>query len=253
MTPHERRRRLRLRRIRITGWTALTSLVVTVVGFLTFFHIVFPADRAATLDVFRDSRVAVEARDRKVVMSPTGDTHSVGVLYFPGARVDPYSYLYPLADVAAQGATVVIVDPLFNMALIDTRGVEELTGDLPAISEWVLAGHSLGGVKACLEASHPSVTHLVLFASYCATDISSLDIDVLQVVGSQDGLLDNDLRLEATSLLPAGEETTLVIPGANHADFGTYGPQPGDGPSAYTHEEMRSLITEAFATSVWGD
>ena len=50
MTPHERTRRLRLRRIRITWWTALTSLLVTVVGFLTYFHIVCPADRAATLE-----------------------------------------------------------------------------------------------------------------------------------------------------------------------------------------------------------
>ena len=252
MTPHERRRRLRLRRIRITGWTALTSLLVTLVGFLTFFHIVFPADRAATLDVFRDSRVTVEARDNRVIMSPTQDPDSVGMLYFPGARVDPYSYLYPLVDIAAEGTTVVIVDPLFNMALIDSRSVGELTRDLPEVSEWVLAGHSLGGVKACLEADHPSVIHLVLFASYCATDISSLDIGVLQIVGDQDGLLDNDLRVEALSLLPAGEDATLVIPGANHADFGTYGPQPGDGPSSYTNEEMRAIITEALTTSVLG-
>ena len=252
MTPHERRRRLRLRRIRITGWTALTSLLVTLVGFLTFFHIVFPADRAATLDVFRDSRVTVEARDNRVIMSPTQDPDSVGMLYFPGARVDPYSYLYPLVDIAAEGTTIVIVDPLFNMALIDTRGVGELTRDLPEVSEWVLAGHSLGGVKACLEASHPSVTHLVLFASYCATDISSLDIGVLQIVGDQDGLLNNDLRVEALSLLPASEDATLVIPGANHADFGTYGPQPGDGPSSYTNEEMRAIITEALTASVLG-
>ena len=252
MTPHERRRRLRLRRIRITGWTALTSLLVTLVGFLTFFHIVFPADRAATLDVFRDSRVTVEARDNRVIMSPTQDPDSVGMLYFPGARVDPYSYLYPLVDIAAEGTTVVIVDPLFNMALIDSRGVGELTRDLPDVSEWVLAGHSLGGVKACLEADHPSVIHLALFASYCATDISSLDIGVLQIVGDQDGLLDNDFRVEALSLLPNGEDATLVIPGANHADFGTYGPQPGDGPSAYTDEEMRDIITEALTTSVLG-
>ncbi|MEK9602575.1 MAG: alpha/beta hydrolase, partial [Pontimonas sp.] len=72
-------------------------------------------------------------------------------------------------------------------------------------------------------------------------------------VGDQDGLLNNDLRVEALRLLPTGEENTLVIPGANHADFGTYGPQPGDGPSSYTNEEMRAIITEALTTSVLGD
>lgn len=253
MTPHERRRRLRLRRIRITGWTALTSLIVTLVGFLTYFHIVFPADRAATLEVYRDDRVSVSASDARVIMSPTGEAHSRGVLYFPGARVDPYAYLYPLSDIAAAGYTVVIVDPLFNMALFDTRGVEELTRDVPAITEWVLAGHSLGGVKACMEASHPSVTGLVLFASYCANDISGLDIEVLQVIGDQDGLLDDALRRDAESFLPPGLHSIVTIPGANHADFGTYGPQPGDGESTQSDRDMRSLITEAFAAQMFGD
>jgi len=253
MTPHERRRRLRLRRIRITGWTALTSLLVTLVGFLTYFHIVFPADRDATLEVFRDDRVQVRPSDARVVMSPTNELLPRGILYFPGARVDPYSYLYPLADIAAAGTTVVVVDPLFNMALVDSRGVEELTADFPAITSWVLAGHSLGGVKACMEASHPAVTHLVLFASYCANDISGLDIEVFQVVGDRDGLLDDSLRREAESLLPAGQYRTFTIRGANHADFGTYGPQPGDGDSAYSDPTMRTMITGALTTHVLQD
>lgn len=253
MTPHERTRRLRLRRIRITGWTALTSLMVTVVGFLTYFHIVFPADRAATLEVYRDDRVQVRSADARVVMSPTGDASARGMLYFPGARVDPYSYLYPLADVAAAGTTVVVVDPLFNMALADTRGVEELTADFPEITSWVIAGHSLGGVKACMEASHPAVTHLVLFASYCANDISGVDIKVFQVVGDRDGLLDDSLRREAESLLPPGQYRTFTIRGANHADFGTYGPQPGDGDSAYSDRVMRTMITGALTTHVLQD
>ena len=253
MTPHERTRRLRLRRIRITGWTALTSLLVTLVGFLTFFHIVFPADRAATLEVYRDDRVQVRASDARVVMSPTEELLPRGLLYFPGARVDPYSYLYPLADIAAAGTTVVVVDPLFNMALADSRGVEELTTDFPDITSWVLAGHSLGGVKACMEAGHPSVSHLVLFASYCATDISNLDISVVQVTGDRDGLLDDSLRQEAESLLPPQGHQTLVIEGANHADFGTYGPQPGDGESTMSNRSMRTILTEVLTTHVFQD
>ena len=252
MTPHERSRRLRLRRIRITGWTALTSLVVTLVGFLTYFHIVFPADRQATLEVYRDDRVQVEARDQRVIMKPSAEALSQGVLYFPGARVDPYSYLYPLADIAAAGTTVVVVDPLFNMALIDSRGVEELTNDFPEITDWVLAGHSLGGVKACMEATHPAVTHLVLFASYCATDISNTPVNVVQVVGNQDGLVDEGLRREAEALLPPGPTTTIVWEGANHADFGTYGPQPGDGVSALDDRAVRDLMTDVFNTHVFG-
>jgi hypothetical protein len=165
MTTLDRRRRLIRRRIRITGWTALTSLLVTIIGFLTYFHIVFMAERDATLEVFRDDRVTLEVISGSLVLSPTGEATTAGVLYVPGARVDPFSYLHPLVDVAASGITVVIIDPLFNMALLDRRNLDELVAVAPSIETWTLAGHSLGGVRACMLADHSRVTGLVLFAS----------------------------------------------------------------------------------------
>jgi hypothetical protein len=253
MTPHERSRRLWLRRIRITGWTALSSLLVTLVGFLTFFHIVFPADREATLEVYRDDRVQVSTSPGAVIMSPTGDATGQGILYFPGARVDPYSYLYPFADVVAEGTTLVIVDPLFNMALLDSRGVEELSSALPGITSWTIAGHSLGGVKACLEADHPLVRSVVLFASYCATDIRARDIQVTQVTGARDGLIDEQQRADAERFLPSGSPPPVIIEGANHASFGTYGPQPGDGVAALSHSEFRVILTDIMRDHLSAD
>ncbi|MBT5576327.1 MAG: alpha/beta hydrolase [Microbacteriaceae bacterium] len=253
MTPHERGRRLRIRRIRITGWTALTSLVVTLVGFLTYFHIVFPADRAATLEVFRDSRVRVEASEGRVVMEPTGESTGRGILYFPGARVDPYSYLYPFADLVAAGNTLVVVDPLMNMALFDPRGLGELTADFSDISTWVVAGHSLGGVKACLEVDNPAVSDLVLMGSFCANDISALDIGVIQIVADRDGLIDESSRRDAEKFLPAQSRRTMTLEGANHASFGTYGPQPGDGTSTLSAAEVRVSLTDILNATVFVD
>jgi len=245
MTRLTAKQRLRRRRIRITGWTALTSLLVTIVGFLTWFHIVFPADRSSTLEVYRDASVVVERMPGVVVMTPEvspASTH--GVLYFPGARVDPYSYLYPLADVAASGVTVVIMEPLMNMALFDQRDLASLTQFAPSVTSWTLAGHSLGGVRACLLADDPRVFSLVLFASYCANDLSGLELDVVLVLADQDGLIDREAVRDSEALLPPGRLTTRVIEGANHASFGTYGPQPGDGESTLSPAQMRAQITE---------
>lgn len=253
MTPHERSRRLWLRRIRITGWTALSSLLVTIVGFLTFFHIVFPAEREATLEVYRDDRVQVSAAPGVVIMSPTGDTTEQGILFFPGARVDPYSYLYPFVDVVAEGHTLVIADPLFNMALLDPRGVDDLTASVPEITSWTIAGHSLGGVKACSEAHHPSVTGLVLLASYCASDLSFRDIPVTQITGTHDGLIDERARAEGERFLPAGSPAATAIAGANHASFGTYGEQPGDGVEALTDAEFRDILTTIMRDHLGAD
>lgn len=252
MTTLEKRRRLIRRRIRITGWSALTSLLVTIIGFLTYFHIVFMADRDATLEVVRDDRVTLEVISGSIVLSPTGEATTAGVLYVPGARVDPYSYLHPLVDVAASGVTVVIIDPLFNMALLDQRTLDELVSLAPAIETWTLAGHSLGGVRACMLADDPRVTGLVLFASYCANDISGLDIPVLQVLASDDGLIDLSAVDEARGLLPAST-TTTTIEGANHASFGSYGEQPGDGVATLTRQQVQESITELMMPLVHSD
>lgn len=247
MTTLAARKRLLRRRIRITGWTALTALLVTVISFLTWFHIVFPADRAATLEVYQDDRVVVTPADGVVIMTPrAAEATATGLLFFPGARVDPFAYLHPFVDVAADGTTVVIVDPLFNMALFDLRDLSTLTAQAPHVTDWVLAGHSLGGVKACMEADHPAVAGLVLLASYCATDMSQLTIPVTDVAASEDGLIDSLARSEARRNLPA-DIVTITLENANHASFGTYGPQPGDGIATLTRDDIRQAMNEVWA------
>jgi len=250
MTTLTAKQRIRRRRIRITGWTALTALLVTILGFLTWLHVVFPAERAATLEVYRDDRVLVTEDSDLIVMTPVTATSSSGVLYFPGARVDPYSYLYPLSELAATGTTVVIMKPTLNMALFDQRDLAALTSPAPHITSWTLAGHSLGGVRACMLASNPKVSALVLFASYCATDISNLELDVVVVTGDQDGLLNQEALRDSLALLPPDRFERILIKGANHASFGTYGPQPGDGLSTLTAPQMRQEITTIVRASL---
>lgn len=251
MSARSEKQRRRLRRIRITGWTALSSLLVTVVGFLVYFHIVFVADRERTLDVFRDDSLKVSVVDTSIVMASNAEQSSRGLLYFPGARVDPYSYLYPLAGIAASGTTVVIMDPLLNMALFDQRTLDELIAVAPGVESWTLAGHSLGGVRACMLAEDSRVTDLVLFASFCANDLTSANVDVLLIEGDRDGLLEQGAVQDSLALLPPGRYEQRVIAGANHASFGTYGAQPGDGETTLTPETMRTEIADIVQS--WWD
>jgi len=183
--------------------------------------------------------------DGVIVMSSTSQVSTTGLLVFPGARVDPFAYLHPFVDIAATGTTVTVVDPLFNMALFDQRSMDELTSHSPSISQWVVAGHSLGGVKACMEADNDQVAGLLLFASYCANDVSGLDIAVVEVLAAQDGLIDTDASRQAQGNLPEGF-VTLTLDEANHASFGTYGPQPGDGVSTLDRDDMRQTMNEVW-------
>jgi hypothetical protein len=241
-------RRLLIRRIRITGWTALSFLLATVVGFLAWAHTVYTADRAQTIDVFRSTQVDVTDRERAIIIQPTSEETLLAdtvLVFYPGGRVDPYAYLPPLAHTAeATGLRVVIPKAPLNLAIADTREVEHLASLAGEHTAIATGGHSLGGVRACLQAGNPLVSHLVLFASYCANDLTETrHLTVLTVLGSLDGLTDPEQVTDAAVLLPGNPET-ITIRGANHASFGAYGPQAGDGPSGISPERMRDQLTE---------
>jgi dienelactone hydrolase len=245
-------RRLLIRRIRITGWTALSFLLATILGFLAWAHTVYAADRAATIDVFQSGQVEIVDRERAIIITPTSDVSSLAdtvFVFYPGGRVDPYAYLPPLAHTAeATGLRVVIAKAPLNLAIADTRDIERLASLAGPHSAIATGGHSLGGVRGCLQAENPQVSHLVLFASYCANDLTSrTNLAVLTVLGSLDGLTDPEQVSDAAVSLP-GTPETVTIRGANHASFGAYGPQSGDGPSRMSSERMHAQLTEVLSS-----
>ena len=237
--------RLVIRRIRITGWSAITALLVTIVTFLTWFHIVLPADRASVDAAFADDRIAVSLSDGIITAAPANAVSTTGMVFYPGAKVDPYAYLPAFRELVADGLTVVIIEPLFNMALFDVTPLADATATAPTVTDWWVGGHSLGGVKACMVAEEESLQGLVLLASFCANDLSATNLEVLQLLGDRDDLTDLTAVAEARELLPSGAEER-VIDGANHASFGAYGPQSGDGEASISKAEGFAALTEAL-------
>jgi len=244
--------RLVIRRIRITGWSAITALLVTIVTFLTWFHIVLPADRAAVDAAFADDRIRVSLSDGVITASPANAESTTGMVFYPGAKVDPYAYLPAFRELVADGLTVVIIEPLFNMALFDLTPLQEATATAPTVTDWWVGGHSLGGVKACMVAEEESLQGLVLLASFCANDLSGTDLEVLQVLGDRDDLTDLTAVAEARTLLPSAAKEH-VIEGANHASFGAYGPQSGDGQASISKPAGFAALTEALTPVLGAD
>ena len=83
----------------------------------------------------------------------------------------------------------------------------------------------------------------MLFASYCANDLSGSALPVLSLAGSEDGLSTPQMIADARHLLPA-DATMIEIPGASHASFGDYGAHPGDGTPTATDAEVRAVVTD---------
>lgn len=194
--------------------------------------------------------VSAEDADQGIVLSPADGESDRGLVFIPGAKVDPWAYAAVLQGLAEDGVTVVITRPWLNLAFFDPRGLDSFTSAAPAVDSWSVGGHSLGGVRACQLAADADA--LVLFASYCSTDLSDSGIPVLSLAGSEDGLSTPEKVDAARDELPADAEM-IEIEGASHASFGDYGPQAGDGVATLSTEDMHAEVTElttAFLDSV---
>jgi len=241
-----RTRRSRGRRVL---WWVLGSLagllIVAVVGVVIWSQVgVMAAEREPLEAVRADERITVTDVPAAIVLSPADGASETGLVFIPGAKVDPWAYAALLAGtVVADHVTVVITKPWLNIAFLDPRPLDTFSGLAPGVGTWSVGGHSLGGVRACQLAD--DADGLALFASYCATDLSDTDLPVLSLAGSEDGLSTPAKITDARSLLPADAEL-VEIDGASHASFGDYGRQAGDGEPTIGDDDMRAVVTEAL-------
>lgn len=97
---------------------------------------------------------------------------------------------------------------------------------------------------AANHADDPSLAGLVLLGAYSASDLSASNLEAIIVYGENDRVLDRDKLQKNASLLPPNS-LMVEIPGGNHAGFGDYGPQEGDGPAAIAPREQQEQTADA--------
>jgi pimeloyl-ACP methyl ester carboxylesterase len=190
-----------------------------------------------------DEDIQIE-NDSLIVFMP--QKPKAGFVLYPGGRVDPVSYAPAAREIAAAGYLVVITPAPLNLAFFAPDQVNAVMRYFPTIEHWIIGGHSLGGVMAANYVSRnpTAVDGLVLWASYPAQtdDLSGLNVPVLSLSGSLDGLSTVEKIQNSLKFLPS---TAIVqtIEGGNHAQFGWYGSQPGDRPALISREEQQAIIT----------
>ena len=175
------------------------------------------------------------------------DNPRVGFVFYPGGKVQPESYAPLMRQCADQEILCVLAAPPFNFALFDIDAAVAVQRQFPDVGAWYIGGHSLGGVAATMcVANHPDrFTGLVLLAAYPDGDLSGYEGAVLSIVGSNDGVLNRAKYEEARSKLPADAQE-VVIEGGNHAYYGNYGEQIGDGAATISREEQQRQTVAAI-------
>ena len=133
-----------------------------------------------------------ETRDYIEITPNSGRYSDTGFVFYPGGLVDPHSYIEPLSRFAVSGVghKIIIAKMPGNLALFDSKQAAYMYEDFPSVKNWVIGGHSLGGVMACdAVKKYPDYfLGLVLMAAYpkSKTDLSEWEGKVLSLVGDFD-------------------------------------------------------------------
>ncbi|MGA8787383.1 MAG: alpha/beta hydrolase [Paenarthrobacter sp.] len=199
------------------------------------------------------SKVSVVEEPMAIVLTPEGAPASKGLVFYPGARVEARAYADILKPAVDAGVLVVILKTPLNLSLLDgnqARGVMEAH---PEISTWTVGGHSLGGVSAgSFALSNQDVDGLLLYASYPLDSMRDrAGLKVLSISGTEDGL-STPAKIDASRGLLPLDAAFVEVQGGNHAFFGEYGPQPGDGEPTVDRDAAQEQIASATVAFLAG-
>ena len=234
--------------LRISGFALLAFFILGLVGFLIWAESP-AAPESQALQSLSDSRNAIfKQTNNWLIFEPAGTAADSGLVLYPGGRVDPRAYTPHAQAIAEAGFKVVIVPMPLNFAFLGIAQASQVIDEFPEIEHWAVGGHSLGGAMAAEYAnSNPQkVNGLVLWASYPAenTNLSALDLAAISIFAANDGLATPEEVLSAQPRLPTDTEF-VEIAGGNHAGFGWYGPQRGDGELEIAKSTQQARIVEA--------
>lgn len=237
--------RRRLPRILLSLLLAL--LLIGTVAFLAWASTPLGPEPIAAAALLPDPAVQVMEKPW-LTFRPTGSEPVAGFIFYPGGRVDYRSYAPPARAIAAAGYLVVIPQMPLNLAFTGANVAGDIIAAHPQITTWTIGGHSLGGAMAARYAHRPphQVQGLVLWAAYPAAsdDLRQSALEVVSIYGDQDGLATPDKIMAGRSLLP-DTARFVAIAGGNHAQFGAYGPQPGDGAATITTAAQQAQVVAA--------
>lgn len=241
------------------GLWILVILSVISITFVVWANMVYKAEpekfRMASDQALNDIQITEKAAYWEIIPN-SSDTEltkyqDAGLIFYPGAKIDPKAYFYKLSDLSngqVGKMRVFITKPTLNLAFFSINQADQVIQDHPEVKKWIVGGHSLGGAMSCeyIKNHSDKISELWLFAAYCGSDISSLNLNVISIHGSLDGILTPQILSENRKNLPVSA-LDVEIQGMNHSQVGNYGLQSGDNIATKTDEDVRNEIMKMFS------
>jgi Alpha/beta hydrolase family len=228
-------------------------LVVGVIGIAIYVQPLQAKDSAKAALLSTASVTVTDSGDQIVFMSALRP--KTGLIFYPGAKVDPVAYSESMRAIAQAGFVVFLEKFPLNFAIVSPNRADDVIAANPSITNWAIAGHSLGGASACLYTNTSNkVKALIFWAAYCNErfDLSKrTDLQVTSISGSLDGLA-TPAKIESTKAFAPSNTKYVVINGGNHAQFGNYGVQSGDNPATISLEAQEKQVVSATIAALSG-
>lgn len=219
-------------------WIMLTVVVVILILVGAFYVYTLDYYRASedVHQLIASEKQNIDITHKIMVVNPEEtEAREIGLIFYPGGKVEAIAYLPLLYKLSQKGITCFLIEMPFNLAVFDINAANSVFEKYPEIKTWFIAGHSLGGAMASsyMKKNYNKVDGLILMGAY---PINDAEVATLAIYGSEDVNLDRT-KLENT-------ENKIEISGGNHAYFGNYGEQKGDGKATITREEQQEIAVK---------
>ena len=230
-------------------WTVVALLGLGV-AFYAWTQDTYAVDPIAYASALADRRVRIEERRGYIVIEPAVGEARRALLFYPGLRVEPRSYVPKLAEVAVATQTEIVVGrPRLNVAAFSISQADDMRNVLsrPAQTQVYVGGHSLGGAMACLFAQgHAAeLAGVVLLGTYCGSDIANSQLRVLSLIAENDMIMPAETIEQHRAELPF-DALVVRVAGMRHSQFGNYGGQRGEDPADIDDGRARDAIVSAM-------
>lgn len=231
---------VKLKRVGIGALLVIAVLLVVSGVYLgTYYH-------SVDVEPYLTSSDTVEVKEIENGIFFDGPGETEAMVFYPGAKVETDAYAPLMHKLAENGIDCFLIDMPCHMAFFGLNRAETIMEQYD-YETWDLGGHSLGGATiASFAAKHvDEVDKLLLLAAYTTEDLSQTEMKVTTVYGSEDGVLNRNKIEKGCDLLPDGS-VEKCIEGGNHAQFGSYGKQKGDGEAKISGEEQIQETVDTF-------
>jgi Predicted esterase len=218
--------------------TFLSLLFLLTALFFIYVSDYYHADAEAVNVLASTTKDNTITSDGKYTIFHSKNDNGTALIFYPGGKVEASAYNPLLKKISQKGITCILVKMPFHLAVFDSSAANNIYKKFPNIKNWYIGGHSLGGAMAgsYMSSHQTQLRGLILLGAYIYGDVSPSK--ALTIYGSNDQVL-NRSKVTYT-------DNVVVIDGGNHANFGNYGEQKGDGEATITREKQQEIAVETI-------